>query len=63
VIINESTAQDTHAFIHKRLTALKNQRNSGELEDLALVIGMQIRRSHISYSPSLRQMAKVSVML
>ena len=39
VIVNETTAQDTHDFITKRLSAIKNQRNSGELEDLALVIG------------------------
>jgi phospholipid-transporting ATPase len=61
VIVNETTAQDTHAFIHKRLTALKNQRNSGELEDLALIIGMQLSRSRISSFTLLVQMAKASV--
>lgn len=39
VIINEETSQETKDFITKRLTAIKNQRNSGELEDLALIIG------------------------
>ncbi|KAH7883148.1 Ca-transporting ATPase [Phlebopus sp. FC_14] len=38
VIVNEENAQDTADFICKRLTALKNQRSSGELEDLALII-------------------------
>ena len=39
VIINEETAEATNDFITRRLTAIKNQRNAGELEDLALVIG------------------------
>ena len=39
VIINEENAQDTKDFIHKRITAIQNQRKTGELEDLALVIG------------------------
>jgi phospholipid-transporting ATPase len=39
VIINEENAQETKDFITKRLTAIKNQRKSGELEDLALIIG------------------------
>ncbi len=39
VIINEETSHDTHDFINKRLTAIKNQRSAGELEDLALIIG------------------------
>ncbi|KAH7905699.1 Ca-transporting ATPase [Hygrophoropsis aurantiaca] len=38
VIINEENARDTEDFILKRVSAIKNQRNSGELEDLALVI-------------------------
>ncbi|KAF6760166.1 calcium transporting ATPase [Ephemerocybe angulata] len=38
VIINEENAQDTAEFITKRLSAIKNQRSTGELEDLALVI-------------------------
>ncbi|THH02278.1 hypothetical protein EW026_g541 [Hermanssonia centrifuga] len=38
VIINEETSHDTHDFINKRLTAIKNQRSTGELEDLALII-------------------------
>lgn len=40
VIINEENAQDTSDFITKRLSAIKNQRSTGELEDLALIIGM-----------------------
>ncbi|KIJ30028.1 hypothetical protein M422DRAFT_36734 [Sphaerobolus stellatus SS14] len=38
VIINEQNAHDTEEFITKRLTALKNQRKSGDVEDLALII-------------------------
>ncbi|TEB37429.1 calcium transporting ATPase [Coprinellus micaceus] len=38
VIINEENAQDTSDFITKRLSAIKNQRSTGELEDLALII-------------------------
>jgi len=30
---------DTKDTIERRLTAVKSQRNSGELEDLALIIG------------------------
>jgi phospholipid-transporting ATPase len=39
VIINENNAHDTKDAIERRLTAVKSQRSSGELEDLALVIG------------------------
>ncbi|KIY61355.1 phospholipid-translocating P-type ATPase [Cylindrobasidium torrendii FP15055 ss-10] len=38
VIVNEESAQATEEFLSKRLAAIKNQRNTGELEDLALVI-------------------------
>ncbi|KZS88835.1 calcium transporting ATPase [Sistotremastrum niveocremeum HHB9708] len=38
VIVNEESAHETEQFLSKRLTAIKNQRKSGELEDLALVI-------------------------
>ncbi|KAH9927393.1 phospholipid-translocating P-type ATPase, partial [Amylocystis lapponica] len=38
VIVNEETQHDTQEFISKRLSAIKNQRNTGELEDLALII-------------------------
>ncbi|KAH8096781.1 calcium transporting ATPase [Cristinia sonorae] len=38
VIINEDNQHDTYEFINKRLQAIKSQRNSGELEDLALII-------------------------
>jgi len=39
VIVNEENSKDTQNFLTKRLSAIKNQRNSGELEDLALIIG------------------------
>lgn len=39
VIVNEETAHDAHEFLSKRLSAIKNQRSTGEMEDLALVIG------------------------
>ncbi|KAF9268832.1 Ca-transporting ATPase [Marasmius fiardii PR-910] len=38
VIVNEENAHDTEEFITKRLSAIKNQRSTGELEDLALII-------------------------
>ncbi|KAI0070017.1 phospholipid-translocating P-type ATPase [Panus rudis PR-1116 ss-1] len=38
VIVNEETALGTQEFITKRLNAIKNQRSTGELEDLALII-------------------------
>ncbi|KAI0918875.1 hypothetical protein AcV5_001941 [Taiwanofungus camphoratus] len=38
VIVNEDTMHDTQEFITKRLSAIKNQRSTGELEDLALII-------------------------
>lgn len=38
VIVNEQNAHDTQEFLIKRLTAIKSQRSSGELEDLALII-------------------------
>ncbi|OJA14910.1 hypothetical protein AZE42_09450 [Rhizopogon vesiculosus] len=38
VIVNEENARDTGEFIQKRLSAIKNQRSTGELEDLALII-------------------------
>ncbi|KAI0752977.1 phospholipid-translocating P-type ATPase [Daedaleopsis nitida] len=38
VIVNEETAHETQDFITKRLSALKNQRSTGDQEDLALVI-------------------------
>ncbi|KAI6112036.1 Ca-transporting ATPase [Pisolithus croceorrhizus] len=38
VIVNEETSHDTSEFISKRLSAIKNQRSTGELEDLALII-------------------------
>ncbi|KAF8178511.1 calcium transporting ATPase [Mycena galopus ATCC 62051] len=38
VIVNEETAHETQQFLAKRLSAIKSQRSTGELEDLALVI-------------------------
>ncbi|KAG8901247.1 hypothetical protein FRB99_005456 [Tulasnella sp. 403] len=38
VIVNEENAHDTKEFISKRLIAIKNQRKTGEQEDLALII-------------------------
>ncbi|KAF8328241.1 uncharacterized protein EI90DRAFT_3126404 [Cantharellus anzutake] len=38
VIVNEGNAHDTKEFLSKRLNAIGNQRNLGELEDLALII-------------------------
>ena len=40
VIVNEESELATKEFISKRLSAITSQRKSGELEDLALVIGM-----------------------
>lgn len=39
VIVNETTSHETEQFLSKRLQAIKNQRSSGDNEDLALVIG------------------------
>lgn len=39
VIVNEDTAIDTKDFITKRLEAIKNARNAGDFEELALIIG------------------------
>jgi hypothetical protein len=39
VVINEDNANDTGDFITKRLSAIKSQRSTGDLEDLALIIG------------------------
>ncbi|KAI0031845.1 calcium transporting ATPase [Vararia minispora EC-137] len=38
VVINENSMLDTKDTLERRLSAVKNQRNSGELEELALVI-------------------------
>jgi len=42
VIVNEETALGTKDFLERRLTAIKNQRSTGELEDLALIIGQSL---------------------
>lgn len=39
VIVNEENAAATAEFIEKRLLAIKNQKNQGDMEDLALIIG------------------------
>ena len=38
VIVNEDNAHDTKDFLAKRLEAVKNSRNAGDFEELALVI-------------------------
>ncbi|SCV68524.1 BQ2448_645 [Microbotryum intermedium] len=38
VIVNETNAHDTKDFLTKRLEAVKNSRNAGDFEELALVI-------------------------
>ncbi|GAA5960201.1 hypothetical protein JCM8115_002542 [Rhodotorula mucilaginosa] len=38
VIVNEDTAVDTKDFLIKRLEAIKNARNAGDFEELALII-------------------------
>ncbi|KAG7527721.1 hypothetical protein FFLO_06652 [Filobasidium floriforme] len=38
VIVNEETSEATSEFLDKRLFAIKNQRNAGDTEELALVI-------------------------
>lgn len=40
MIVNEENAHDTQEFLAKRLSAIKNQRNTGDVEDLALIIGV-----------------------
>lgn len=39
VVVNEDSKVKTAEFLKKRLTAVASQRNNGEAEDLALVIG------------------------
>ncbi len=38
VIVNEQSSKDTYDFLTKRLFAIKNQRNAGDTEELALII-------------------------
>jgi hypothetical protein len=48
VIVNEGTMHDTKQSIERRLIAVKSQRSSGELEDLALIIGTVLHnQSHM----------------
>ena len=42
VIVNEESALGTKDFLERRLTAIKSQRSTGELEDLALIIGSSL---------------------
>ena len=42
IIVNEESALATEEFLTKRLSAISNQRKTGELEDLALIIGMYL---------------------
>lgn len=42
VIVNEDSAALTEEFLTRRLNAIKSQKNTGEQEDLALVIGRRI---------------------
>ena len=37
--MNEDNHHDTKDFLEKRLEAVKNSRNAGDFEELALVIG------------------------
>lgn len=60
VIVNEDNANDTAEFISKRLSAIKNQRTSGELEDLALIIGSFIYDAQLFIALHDLQMARVS---
>lgn len=47
VIVNEETALATSEFITKRLNAITNQRRTGEMEDLALIIGEQLEPTEV----------------
>lgn len=40
--MNEDTAVDTKDFLIKRLEAIKNARNAGDFEELALIIGESV---------------------
>lgn len=42
VIVNEETAHGTREFLTKKLVAIQNQRKTGDLEELALVIGRPV---------------------
>lgn len=39
VIVNEETARDTRQYLSTKLIAIKAQQKSGDLEELALIIG------------------------
>ncbi len=45
--MNEENSNDTKDTIERRLTAVKGQRSSGELEDLALIIGIVYSRWYV----------------
>jgi hypothetical protein len=40
--VNEESAHETAEFINKKLVAIQNQRKLGDLEELALIIGMYL---------------------
>ena len=63
VIVNEETAQATQEFLTKRLTAIKSQRSTGELEDLALIIGNLFQNCTVTLANTKVQMVKVSPLL
>jgi hypothetical protein len=57
--VNEENAHDTEEFLSKRLSAIKSQRGSGELEDLALIIGVLPLCLHFIFPHSNAQMERV----
>jgi hypothetical protein len=63
--VNEENAHDTQEFLTKRLSAIKNQRSTGELEDLALVIGTPLNYNilHLFNLLCFFQMGRVLVSL
>lgn len=44
IIVNTASSQETSDLLSKRLFAIKNQRNAGDVEDLALIIGETVHR-------------------
>ena len=39
MVVSEKTAHETAEFISRRLSAIRSQRSSGKLKDLALITG------------------------
>lgn len=50
VIVNEENAHDTKDFLTKRLEAVKNSRNAGDFEELALIIGQSESLTTIDFT-------------